>query len=207
MTNWVKEKAKSLLNAAKAALGIHSPSRLFQNEVGLNIGLGIGEGLDDSTPTVLDSVIGIADAIAEEFNAGEYRAANIVPTTEVNGALISFSDTIANSFSDLMDRMQAIANSTTFSVPAIAMGAVVPYSVSTTAQNAGYADSQKENLRQIMSEVVDDHISAMMAGFEASLAAQKEILEAIYGIEIGDETIGRANSRYQKKQAVMKGGW
>lgn len=34
----------------------------------------------------------------------------------------------------------------------------------------------------------------------------QEILEAVYGIHIGDDVIGRANDRYRADQAMMKGG-
>ena len=50
--SWLKNKvsslASSLLSAAKSALGIHSPSRLFRDEIGLNIGYGVGEGVEAS---------------------------------------------------------------------------------------------------------------------------------------------------------------
>jgi hypothetical protein len=35
---------------------------------------------------------------------------------------------------------------------------------------------------------------------------QEEILDAIFGIEIGDETIGNSVMRYNKKMAVIHGG-
>lgn len=126
LTNWVKEKAKSLLNAAKSALGIHSPSRLFRDEVGVNIGLGIGEGVEDSERSVLDSVAGVADAIAAEFAAGEYTTGTIILTAEIDGAITSFTDKITDSFTALMEKMDAIAKRVTFNVPAFA-GSVVPY--------------------------------------------------------------------------------
>ena len=125
LTNWIKEKAKSLLNAVKKTLGIHSPSRAFRDQVGMNIGLGIGEGVEDSTPAVLSTVSSVADAIADEFNAGEYGA---VPTAEIDGSLTAFSDKITDSFAELMSRLQAIADGVTFAVPDVANG-VAPYSV------------------------------------------------------------------------------
>lgn len=126
LTNWVKEKAKSLLNAAKSALGIHSPSRLFRDEVGLNIGLGIGEGVEGSEKSVLNSVAGVADAIAAEFSAGEYTVGDIIPTAEIDGAITSFTDKITDSFTALMEKLDAIAKRVTFNAPAFA-GSVVPY--------------------------------------------------------------------------------
>lgn len=54
--NWIKEKvgdfAKGILDGMKEALGIHSPSRLFRDEVGKYIALGVGEGFIDNIAKV-----------------------------------------------------------------------------------------------------------------------------------------------------------
>ncbi len=49
-----------------------------------------------------------------------------------------------------------------------------------------------------------DHISG--DGFEASVGVQREILEAVLGIRIGDDVIGNAIARYSRRQAVIQGG-
>lgn len=154
LTSYVKQKATSLLTTAKSALGIHSPSRLFRDEVGLNIGLGIGEGLEDSESAVLKSVTGVADAIAAEFNAGEYSVKSIVPTAEIDGAITSFTDSITDSFTALMEKLDAIAKRVTFSVPAFA-GSVVPYQVSASGSrnDASGVDSEDGKLVRLMESV------------------------------------------------------
>jgi len=124
----VTNLAKNMLNAAKRALGIHSPSRMFRDAVGMNIGYGIGEGIMDSEGSILRSVTGVADAIAEEFNAGTYGE-NLLPTAEVDGALTSFTDKITDNFTALLEKMDAIAKNVTFTAPAFA-GSVTPYAVS-----------------------------------------------------------------------------
>jgi len=54
--NWILDKIKgfgqSILNGIKSFFGIHSPSTLFRDEIGENLGLGIGEGFEDSLSTV-----------------------------------------------------------------------------------------------------------------------------------------------------------
>lgn len=47
-----KEMAEKALAAAKAALGIHSPSRLFADEVGVHIPAGIAQGITAGTPAL-----------------------------------------------------------------------------------------------------------------------------------------------------------
>ena len=46
----------------------------------------------------------------------------------------------------------------------------------------------------------------MMAGFESCVAVQKDILEAVLGIRIGDDVISNAVNRYNRKMSVMNGG-
>lgn len=132
--NKIPEFVGGFVQGFKDALGIHSPSRLFRDVVGLNIGYGIGEGIEASEDSVVDTVTGLANAIAAEANAGEYDIGGIISTARVDGALTGFSDKIVNSFTNLLDRLQAIAEGVTFSVPAMA-GSVVPYTVAASANN------------------------------------------------------------------------
>lgn len=173
--SWLKNKvsslASSLLSAAKSALGIHSPSRLFRDEIGLNIGYGVGEGVEASQPSILKSVSGVADAIADEFNAGDYKVGNIVPTSEVDGALSSFSDKISGSFTSLLDRLQAIADNITFAVPAVA-GGVVPYKAAAAAASGGSADigttieTSNDALASVVTQVVTNATAAIVTAIQ-----------------------------------------
>lgn len=47
-----KNAGKALLDGAKSFLGIHSPSRVFRDEVGKNIMLGITAGISENFPSV-----------------------------------------------------------------------------------------------------------------------------------------------------------
>lgn len=173
--SWLKNKvsslASSLLSAAKSALGIHSPSRLFRDEIGLNIGYGVGEGVEASQPSILKSVSGVADAIADEFNAGDYKVGNIVPASEVDDALSSFSDRISGSFTSLLDRLQAIADNITFAVPAVA-GGVVPYKAAAAAASGGGADigttieTSNDALASVVTQVVTNATAAIVTAIQ-----------------------------------------
>ena len=167
LKNKVSEVATSLLDKAKAALGIHSPSRLFRDIVGLNIGYGIGEGIEASEGSVVDSVTGLADAIAAEANAGEYNIGGVVSTSEVDSALTGFADKISNSFTNLLDRLQAIAEGVTFAVPAMATGTVLPYGVSAAAQGGGNnvtgaIEASNEELGSIIIQSVTNATAAIV---------------------------------------------
>lgn len=156
--SFLKEKvgsvASGLLDKAKDALGIHSPSRLFRNVVGLNIGYGIAEGIEASEKAGINAVANFADAIAAEANAGKYSMGGIIPTSEVDGALNSFADKISGSFTTLIDRLSAIAKGVNFTVPAVATGGIVPYSVSAAANGGNGAARAIEASNDELSSVV-----------------------------------------------------
>ena len=52
-----------------------------------------------------------------------------------------------------------------------------------------------------------DNTDTLLSGFEELLAVLREILEAIYGIELTDDDIGHAVQRWQRKQAIATGGF
>ena len=158
LKNKVSEVASSLLDKAKAALGIHSPSRLFRDVVGLNIGYGIGEGIVDSEKSVVGKVSDLAGAIAAECNAGTYTFGADVATPDVNNAMSNFSNVITAGFTTLLDRLQSIANGVTFAVPAMATGTVVPYSV---APNGG-AGSNVSTAFDASTERLGDELSSVI---------------------------------------------
>ncbi len=79
MTNWLFDKIKgfkdAVLNKFKSFFGIHSPSRLFKDEIGNNLALGIGEGFTDTMGNVAKDM---ANSIPTEFDS------NL--TTTINGS-------------------------------------------------------------------------------------------------------------------------
>ena len=69
--NWLTDKvsnlANSLLDAAKNALGIESPSKRFRDEVGVYMAQGIGVGFEKEMPAIAKR---IEKAIPTEFDIG-----------------------------------------------------------------------------------------------------------------------------------------
>ena len=203
--NWLKTTvgnlASNLLNKAKSVLGIHSPSRVFRDEVGLNIGYGIGEGVDASQSSILKSVSGVADAIAEEFNAGDYQIGGVVPTAEVDGSLASFSDKIADSFTTLLDRLQRIADSVTFHIPTVAAG-VVPYGVQVTnARQDNDPQRVSPDALQAFSSDVDERLADMSYTLRLLLAAIKAL-----NLNIDIDALADAISQQQRNRLRNFGG-
>ncbi|MFR7865581.1 MAG: tape measure protein [Bifidobacterium bifidum] len=64
---WVKDTignlGKNLIGWAKGVLGIHSPSRIFRDEVGKWIPAGMAQGIDKASGLVADSIDGLTDMV------------------------------------------------------------------------------------------------------------------------------------------------
>lgn len=71
MKNWVKNKVKGfaddILKGMKDALGIHSPSRVFRDEVGKYIAEGVGEGITSSKAPI-DAIDELNKNMLDETN-------------------------------------------------------------------------------------------------------------------------------------------
>lgn len=69
--DWVLDKikgfGKSVLNGIKSFFGINSPSKVFKDEIGTNLALGIGEGFADEMDNVKSD---IEDALPRDFDLG-----------------------------------------------------------------------------------------------------------------------------------------
>jgi hypothetical protein len=96
-------------------------------------------------------------------------------------------------------------------IPYLAQGAVLPpnkpfMAVVGDQRHGTNVEAPLSTIQEAVALVMQDQTSAILAGFEASVGVQREILEAVLGIQIGDDVIGNAVARYSRKQAVMRGG-
>lgn len=67
---WSKIKgfAQGILNGFKDSLGIHSPSKLFEDVIGKNIALGVGEGFDENIGNITKDMVGQINGITSDIN-------------------------------------------------------------------------------------------------------------------------------------------
>ena len=96
-------------------------------------------------------------------------------------------------------------------IPYLAQGAVIPANREFLAvlgdQNRGTnVEAPLDTIKQAVAEVMEDLQAGQMAGFEAVVSVLREILSAVYGIELTDEDVGRAVQRWQRKQLIATGG-
>ena len=165
LENVVWNLAIRLYNTARNALGIHSPSTLFRDGVGAMLGLGVAEGFEETQPTILNAVTDVADAMAEKMTSSDIQIG-----IDTDYALANFSDKITDSFTTLLDRLQAIADSVTFRTPDVAAGTVLPYNVTAKVENS------PESLVEAL-EVSNEDLASVI--IQATNNAALSIVEAI----------------------------
>lgn len=79
ITSFLTSLAKSALNSVKRFLGIASPSKVFRDQIGKNIVLGIADGIEDNVDAVTDAMDDIA---AESVLAIEPTAIAATPAPD-----------------------------------------------------------------------------------------------------------------------------
>lgn len=100
-----KSAAKSALNAAKSFLGIHSPSKVFQDEVGKYMALGMGVGFEKNIP-VDDMKHGLSASVrALQKKSVEITSA---PTGTSGNAWIDRGTVTRSNNEDVQNLMKAV---------------------------------------------------------------------------------------------------
>ena len=95
-------------------------------------------------------------------------------------------------------------------IPYLAQGAVLPankpfMAVVGDQRHGTNVEAPLATIQEAVAAVMQGQTDALLAGFEASVGVQREILEAVLGISIGDDVLGSAVARYNRRQAIMKG--
>ncbi len=95
-------------------------------------------------------------------------------------------------------------------IPFLAQGAVLPANKPFLAmvgdqKHGTNIEAPLATIQEAVALTMEDHTNALLSGLEASVGIQREILEAVLGIRIGDETIARASERYYRKMAMAGG--
>lgn len=95
-------------------------------------------------------------------------------------------------------------------IPYLAKGAVLPanrpfLAVVGDQKHGTNIEAPLTTIQEAVANVMADMLPAMVAGFEATVDIQRDILQAVLGISIGDEVLSNAVSRYQRKMAIVEG--
>lgn len=83
MLDKIKGFGKDILNGIKGFFGIASPSKLMENVVGKNIGLGVGVGITDSLKSVKKDIAKFNDYVVD--NLGNVKTGLSVTAGAIGG--------------------------------------------------------------------------------------------------------------------------
>ena len=235
--SWIQQHMiDPLVNAVKNMLGIHSPSTVFA-DIGRNLVLGLLNGVSGIWGQITDFFSRRLDDVRQKFadtwqavNSGSNAAWNGIAATirtAVNTAigfmnrLLSGAAAMVNGMIDVLDVPLIGGTSFGFAldhvsapqIPMLARGGVIRQPTlammgeySGAASNPEIAAPQSV-LHNLLASAMADNTDTLLSGFEELLAVLREILEAIYGIELTDDDVGRAVQRWQRKQAIATGGF
>lgn len=101
LTGWVSQKARSLLDAAKRALGISSPSKAFRDEFGEWIPEGAAVGIDRGMPSAIKAVDDMADDL---LSAAQSRIGDLSAPLSLATGNVEYSNSGLNRASTGMAR-------------------------------------------------------------------------------------------------------
>ena len=191
--SWLTDTAWNLacdiLDAAKRALGINSPSKEFA-WIGEMLTAGLANGMDDTADVAVSS----AEALAEAVTAGAETAKPSVSvdtvTDGIDDVLSVFADKVTGGFAAMIARMEEIAAGSSFYVPAAASGALAPYSARQGSSGAG-----TDVLTDILDKVTQANTGRLTRSDLKEILA--EVISEYMDIDfyIGDEQVARSANR------------
>ena len=93
-------------------------------------------------------------------------------------------------------------------IPYLAQGAVIPpnrefMAVLGDQSHGTNVEAPLATIQEAVAAVLQDGQDGALAALEQNTAVLRQILEAVYGIHIGDEVIGQAAARYQTRQSII----
>jgi hypothetical protein len=110
VTNGIKNFTDGFINGFKDALGIHSPSKVFE-QFGIYIDQGLANGITAAIPYVTDAMQGVVDAVQEKGSeliaAGSTQATNYV-TGFLNGLDTQWQQIDSSLQNDFLGSMQTL---------------------------------------------------------------------------------------------------
>ena len=192
--DWVKNAAVSAWSGIQSVWGIAGDWFLKNIFNPLSNGFrGMVNGMIGFLNGLIAGVVSAVNGIVGAINTLQFTVPNWIPG--LGGKSVGFH----------------LKTVKTPQIPYLAQGAVLPankpfLAVVGDQKHGTNVEAPLATIQQAVAAVMGDQTSAILAGFATSVEVQREILQAVLGIQIGDDVIGSAMSRYQQKMAVVNGG-
>lgn len=110
ITSKVREFARGILDGMKSALGIHSPSTVFEQEVGKNMAVGVGEGFVNAMDGVKKDM---QEAIVPDFDTN----LNMLPSSTNSISNIKTASEVSNS--GILGKLDSILSLLEYYIPGL----------------------------------------------------------------------------------------
>ena len=197
ITGWLRDLKQIFVDAWD---NIRAKTTETFNSIGQTIS-DIWNGISSTIKTTVNGIIGFINRMISAVVTGINAVINAL-----NGLSFDLPDIFGGGHVGFN-----ISTLTAPQIPYLAQGAVIPANREFLAvlgdQNHGTnVEAPLDTIKQAVAEVMEDLQAGQMAGFEAVVSVLREILSAVYGIELTDEDVGRAVQRWQRKQALATGG-
>ena len=186
--SWARSLASWALYYAKQELGIASPSKEFA-WVGEMVTKGFGNGIADNADNAIDAVTDLTDAVTEEAEKTNPSVSLSTSITDwiddLDTVLTAFSETVIGKFDNLITTLQNLATLSSYGIPDIANGKVVPSSISTSNATTESLDSM-ERLIDSIGDLATERITA-----EQLRSILVDVVSRYMNFSIGDEQLAR----------------
>ena len=215
--DWFKDKIHSffsgLVDGAKDALGISSPSKVFRDQVGKWIPLGIAEGVEDEMP----------QAASDIQSAIEDGMEDVSPEVKLQTSVETFGDTFVSTFDNLLAWMEIMENSfidsinnmtnallqfanvvTNLSILSDMSNQYESMNMMVNQNDQNYMQSMFEDMFNRLSDFVNE-VAATFAGGNAESSGDG-VRDLIIPIYIGNDQIDEYVISAQQRQNYVSGG-
>ena len=197
ITGWLRDLKQNFVDAWD---NIRAKTTETFNSLGQTIS-DIWNGISSTIKTAVNGIIGFINRMISAVVTGINTVINAL-----NGLSFDLPDIFGGGHVGFN-----ISTLTAPQIPYLAQGAVIPanrefLAVLGDQSHGTNVEAPLDTIKQAVAEVMEDLQAGQMAGFEAVVAVLREILSAVYGIELTDEDVGRAVQRWQSKQLTATGG-
>lgn len=232
----ITEAFKNIGTVFKQVYSFLEPLFSLLKELWIDAMDGIGQFTDTNLKGIIESFNGLSEFLAGVFTGDWTRAINGLKQafegwfTSIKTNLNNILRVLGNAINKIIDTINGLSftlpnfpglgewagktvipNLPHVNVPQLASGAVIPPNAPFLAmlgdqRHGTNIEAPLATIQDAFRSEVGEMAGGMMAGFQASLDVQEQILAAILGIEIGDTTIGEAAARYAATQRMIRGG-
>lgn len=197
ITGWLRDLKQNFVDAWD---NIRAKTSEAFNSIGQTIS-DIWNGITSTIKTAVNGIIGFINRMISAVVTGINAVINAL-----NGLSFDLPDIFGGGHVGFN-----ISTLTAPQIPYLAQGAVIPanrefLAVLGDQSHGTNVEAPLDTIKQAVAEVMEDLQAGQMAGFEAVVSVLREILSAVYGIELTDEDVGHAVQRWQRKQAIATGG-